>query len=280
MPGWPSRRGDSPLCMPGRPSPAQPAKQARAVARAGPPPMCRRKRTAPDAGFDERIGPATESRDQHVRRHGPNGDRACPRCRWYAMESVWSAAYGRFSGPASPQPRSWIAERPCRWGGAWGLGCTLCGQIEDRRRGDADRGPRASAGQARRRVGTKFSRFEVRPATLQADHFANHRASDVHKIALHAWSYPDEPILLRMQETLSDDRLLSGSVPQVHDWVRAWRTARSQQSWRAAAEKDRTEHFISNAPGRSTASRPQEHMAVVVLEVMRQNKKGLPRCRP
>ena len=86
--------------------------------------------------------------------------------------------------------------------------------------------------------------------------------------------HPDEPVLLRMQDTLSDDRLLSGSVPQVHDWVRAWRAARSHQSWRAAAEKDRTEHFVSNAPGRSTASRPLEHMALVMQEVIRPKKKG------
>ena len=208
-----------------------------------------------------------------MRRHGHNGDRTCPRCRWYSQESVWSTAYGRFSSPSCPQPQSWIGERPVRWGGTWGLGCTLCSQTDVRRHEDAGAVPRAAAGQARRRVGTKFSRFEVRPATLQADHFANHRASDVHKIALHTWANPDEPILLRMQATISDDRLLSGSVPQVHDWVRAWRAARSHQRWRAAAEKEQTEHFISNAPGRSTASRPLEHMALVMQEVVRNKKR-------
>jgi len=77
--------------------------------------------------------------------------------------------------------------------------------------------PRDTAGQEHRRICTKWARFEARPQTLQAEHFAAHRASEIHKIALNHWMFPDEPVHLKLQAWLSDDRLLSGSVPQVED---------------------------------------------------------------
>ena len=204
-----------------------------------------------------------------MRRHGPGGDRSCSRCRWYTMEHRWATTYGRFSGPVVPQPRSWIGERPARWGGTWGLGCTLCSQSLTRR---VD--PRGTAGQDHRRLCTKWSRFEVRSTTLQAEHFAEHRTSDIHKVALYAWMFPDEPVQLKLQASVSDNRLLSGCVPQLEDWVRAWRAARTPQSWAAAAEKEQTEHFIRALRSRSTGSRPLEHMTLIMQDVLRDRKRA------
>ena len=180
------------------------------------------------------IGLAAETKDEHMRRHGPGGDRSCSRCRWYTMEHRWATTYGRFSGPAVPQPRSWIGERPARWGGTWGLGCTLCSQSLTRR---VD--PRGTAGQDHRRLCTKWSRFEVRSTTLQAEHFAEHRTSDIHKVALYAWMFPDEPVQLKLQASVSDNRLLSGCVPQLEDWVRAWRAARTPRVGRRLRKRSR-----------------------------------------
>ena len=137
-------------------------------------PRQRRAREAGTGAEDDRLrglGPATETKEEHMRRHGPAGDRTCIRCRWYSMGHRWATAYGQFSGPAVPQPRSWIGERPARWGGTWGLGCTLCSQSLTRK---VD--PRGIAGHDdSRRLCTKWARFEVRPRMLQAEYFAEHR---------------------------------------------------------------------------------------------------------
>jgi len=73
--------------------------------------------------------------------------------------------------------------------------------------------PRDTAGQEHRRICTKWARFEARPQT----HFAAHRASEIHTIAFNHWMFPDEPVQLKLQAWLFDDRLLSGSVPQLED---------------------------------------------------------------
>ena len=113
----------------------------------------------------------------------------------------------------------------------------------------------------------------MRPQILQAEDFAEHRSSDIHKVALHAWMFPDEPVLLKLQASLSDNRFLSGCVPQLEDWVRAWRAARTPQSWQAAAEKEQTEHFIRALRSRSTGSRPLERMALIMQDVLRDRKR-------
>ena len=153
------------------------------------------------------------------------------------------------------------------------MGCALCGHTLTRKDGEGDESSRDIAGPGVKRLCTKWARFEVRPAALQSEHLVAHRASDVHKVALQAWTYPDEPVHLKLQACLSDDRLLSGSVPQVEDWIRAWRAARTPQSWQAAAEKEQTEHFIRQTRQRPTGTRPLEHMALIMREVPRKQKR-------
>jgi len=114
----------------------------------------------------------------------------------------------------------------------------------------------------------------VRPSSLQAETFAQHGTSELHKIALHAWMFPDEPVKLKLQDTPSDDKLLSGAVPQVEDWVRAWRAARTPQSWQAAAGQLETEHFLRPVRERPTGARPLEHMARVMQEAIRMRKRA------
>ncbi len=238
----------------------------------GTPPK-KRQRTGADDPL-ALLGPATETKAEHQKRHGVPGLQSCARCRWYAMGDRWSKTVGAFSGPSVPQKRCWIAERPARWGGTWGLGCSLCSLSLNRSRTEDQGGVSRVTAEPARRQSTKWARYEVRPAVLQAETFAQHRASDIHKVALHGWMYPDEPVKLKLQASDSDDRLLSGAVPQVEDWLRAWRAARAPQSWQVAAEKARTEHFIRPSRDRPTGTRPLEHMALIMQETIRQKKRA------
>ena len=155
------------------------------------------------ASVDETVGPVTESKEAHLRRHN-GGLYACPRCRWYMFGSTWITNYGcldtRGTGPR--EKVVWLAERPQRWGGNWGLGCALCaGQVHRHRWGEPHRPcPRRDAGQGARsrpgsRFATRWSRYEVRAETLQASHIAQHGSWRVHKLAEQMFLRPDEPVL-------------------------------------------------------------------------------------
>ena len=186
------------------------------------------------------VGRVTETKEQYLQRHD-GGLRTCPRCRYYQHKKRWEREYGcedhasrRIAGAGAV----WLAERPVRWGGFWGLGCTFCADAVARLEGGD------SAGQVcARRLRTTWARFEVRAASLQAEHLTQHRLYDNHRVAVLGWLRPDAPVELRLQASLSDDRLLAGSVPQPEDWIRAWRAARTPKSWQAAAESCESEHF-------------------------------------
>ena len=131
-----------------------------------------------------------------------------------------------------------------------------------------------SAGQVcARRLRMTWARFEVRAASLQAEHISQHRFYDSHRVAVLAWLRPDAPVELRLQASLSDDRLLAGSVPQPEDWIRAWRAARTPKSWQAAAESCESEHYIRHCRDRSVGARALEQQARVMREAMRQDKR-------
>ena len=220
--------------------------------------------------IDQVVGRVTETKEQHLQRHD-GGLRTCPRCRYYQHKERWQREYGcedhasrRIAGAGAV----WLAERPVRWGGFWGLGCTFCADAVARLEGGD------SAGQVcARRLRTTWARFEVRAASLQAEHISQHRFYDNHRVAVLAWLRPDAPVELRLQASLSDDRLLAGSVPQPEDWIRAWRAARTPKSWQAAAESCESEHYIRHCRDRSVGARALEQQARVMREAMRQDKR-------
>ena len=86
---------------------------------------------------------------------------------------------------------------------------------------------------------------------------------------------PDKPVSLRLQDTLADDSLLAKSVPQPEDWLRAWRAARTPQSWQAAAQNNVTEHYIRQTRERSVQARPIQQMARIMREVIRARKRDV-----
>ena len=157
------------------------------------------------------------------------------------------------------------------------MGCKTCADSVAR----MTAGPGCSAGShPPRRLGTAWARFEVRAQALQSEHIRQHQEYDVHRVAVLAWLRPDAPVNLALQESLSDDRLLAGSVPQPDDWLRAWRAARTPHSWRAAAEGLKTEHFIRQTRDRSRQPRALEQMATIMQEAIRQAKRTQLRTSP
>jgi hypothetical protein len=230
----------------------------------------------PIATMESLVGPVTETRKEHELRHG-TGMRTCPRCRWYEWGHRWMATYGSVShAHAGPCKRVvWVAERPVRWGGAWGLGCTFCADSVARQtvQSHGDSGQASTSSGPPRRLGTNWARFNVRAQALQAEHLKQHSHYDLHKIAERAWFRPDEPVSLHLQADGFDDRLLAGAVPQPPDWLRAWRAARTPVSWRAAAANAETEHFISRLRERSVQPRAVQRMLLVMREVVRAEKR-------
>ena len=222
------------------------------------------------------VGPVTESREAHLQRHG-GGLRSCPRCRWYLHGHRWMGSYGVGAGSSSggggvgPRGRVvWIAERPARWGGSWALGCVFCADASVRAKLDS---PARTSVAKHRRLGSRWARYEVCPATLQAEHIKQHCHYDLHKIAERAYYRPDEPVTLAMQTSAEDDCLLRGAVPQPPDWLRAWHAARTPQSWKAAAEAGKTEHFIHQIRQRAVLPRGLQSMVAILREVVRRRKR-------
>ena len=265
MPTWPRRRQVSAAAAGHRGNTPSELLQV-------PPPQIRSSLSASGDAMGEMLGPVTETKDDHLARHG-GGLRSCPRCRYYKRSAQWSRQVAETTR-AGPRNLVWLAERPVRWGGTWGLGCKICADSVARVAVDGA-GTCRTAGAQRRRLGTAWARFEVRAKSLQAEHIRQHQDYDVHRVAVLSYLRPDAPVALALQADLSDDRLLAGSVPQPCDWLRAWRAARTPQSWRAASETLQTEHFIRQCRDRSVLTRPLEQMAEIMQEVIRLDKREM-----
>ncbi len=240
----------------------------------------------PARGGDEVVvGSVLESREAHLSRHG-GGSRSCGRCRWYIFGHRWLPSYGSVGGAGAPGGRAgprarveWLAERPSRWGGAWGLGCRLCADFAWRaEQGDIPN----SAGPKRKwrgRLGTAWSRHEVRTSTLQAEHVRQHATSETHRLAVAHFLRPDAPIQFLLQETVEDEGLLRGAVPSVEDWARAWHAARSPVSWAGSQRALDVEHKLRQVRDRPVQSRSLQKMARVMMEVIRaQQRQWIREC--
>ena len=232
------------------------------------------------------LGPVTESREAHLERHA-NGDRACPRCRWYMFGHRWQATYGSLDLQnirAGPREKTvWLSERPVRWGGTWALGCSLCADALARRalRGSARASVSCGTAEAEshtsaeRRLSGSWARYNVRPVALQAEHVKQHATYDVHKLAEVAFLRPDEPVTLQLQASYDDDRLLAGAVPQPSDWVRLWRSVRECDAWTSVEQHAKTEHWISQIREKHVHRKAAQNMCLVMREVIRARKREM-----
>ena len=84
-----------------------------------------------------------------------------------------------------------------------------------------------------------------------------------------AWLNPDAPLTFAAQETLGDELLLSGAVPQPADWLITWRACLTPMSWQAAAKHLETEHYVHMLRARPVQPRALQHMARIQAEVVR-----------
>ena len=146
-------------------------------------------RSQPPSFLDPVVGKVEETRADHLKKHG-GGLRTCPRCRFYKHGDVWTCSYGKLNpaerGLAGPRENVvWLAERPVRWGGLWGLGCSICAWFANRTTGPESGGPSSTqpqrGSQRLCRLGTRFARFEVRAEFLQAEHLKQHAESSAHR---------------------------------------------------------------------------------------------------
>ena len=123
-----------------------------------------------------------------------------------------------------------------------------------------------------KRMGTKWARYEI-SSSLQAQNIRQHVHGDVHKIAVEAYFKPDEPISIALQASADDDRLLSGSVPQPADWLRAWRMIMDPKSWQGAVKSAGTEHYIAQIREKSVGPSAIKANVYTMGEVHRQRKR-------
>ena len=245
----------------------------------GPTPTKQRRRRLDEES--DLMGPITESREAHLKRHG-GGRHDCPRCKFYHFGHVWIGAYGSIDSQSGPRRKIvWLAERPVRWGGPWGVGCVLCGQALHRSIASKAQGAACSSAACfdaaemqcpPKRLGTKWARYEVN-TSIRASNICQHQHYDVHKIAVEAFFRPDEPISVSLQASIGDDRLLSGAVPQPADWLRAWRICMDPKSWGAAAKEAGTEHYIAQIRENSCSGYTFRAMVLAMGEVNRQKKR-------
>ena len=213
--------------------------------------------------YAELVGPITESRRAHERRHSGTAaaESTCPRCRWYARGTQWLSHKAPITEPALRQKfgKSWLVEKPREYGGCWSIGCSICHAatvlqtskpvVED---GSARPGQRRSPAEMRkRRFCTKWAMFGAQAFELQASHIDTHAKSDAHKRARRSLMQGTLPAsnsaaVCGPDESSDDEEkdLLCGAVPQPADWLYAYENIQQFTSWRSSELKARPHNGI------------------------------------
>ena len=201
-------------------------------------------------------GPVDESHADHAARH-PCTHRGCARCVYNASRIHLERSYGSYvhdrrADDQHTRRTVWLHPRPVRLGCTWGVGCVFCASLRQKHadaRSDARRdGVRVLQNHTRgpNYADTRWSRFEIRSATQIASRgIRQHADTRQHKLAIRAYFAPDDA--LQVVESIMIDsqlELFRGGVPQVEDWLRAWRSCRTPQSFAAAEANGITETFI------------------------------------
>ena len=250
-----------------------------------------------DQGSTLDVGPASESREEHLRRH-EGGRRDCPRCRFYVLGADWMRNYGGAQDPRTSHPTKviWLQERPPRYGGGWGLGCVFCASAACLQRDTPVAQPHRhnvksaidvdaahcqgehkrttpSKSHAGPRFHTKWARHEISYSHLQSEHIRKHSFSQAHKLSTARYFAPDVPVKVLLQRTQEDEELLQGAVPQLEDYLRVWRICREPQSWLSAEHSLATDQYISQGRAPNAKRRALQSIAAIEREVTRERKR-------
>lgn len=135
------------------------------------------------------VGCVTETDAQHRRRHHPF-KKNCARCIYLALRSNFESGYGSYKHELGDKRARtvWLASRPTKWQGVWGLGCIFCAcRAQALMHGD-DR-----PSKRRRSYGnTKWARYEIRSLTQIASRgIRQHAETMQHRVAVREYFKPD-----------------------------------------------------------------------------------------
>ena len=202
--------------------------------------------------------------------------KTCPRCVFRAGVAKWTKAHGVFQRPCKSGASlvtPWLRERPRCLGGAWGIGCAACAHLLQRA---SEAGP--GIRHQRRRWSTKWARFEVRSLSMmQSSSVELHSHTQIHMLAVKCMNLPDVPLCKLVAPAPDDDRLLAGAVPQLQDWLKAWRTARSPEALLKSEMRSRTDSFadVKRGKPKEVQRHATRQMIQVMAEVLREAKRDM-----
>ena len=198
---------------------------------------------------------------------------SCARCRWQKLGARWQSLYGTFSQKQGTCARqiTWLTEAPCRTSRKWGIGCAVCAELQWRLMSSTEQAPRQA-----RTWSTKWARHEICGVSqMQASAILQHSRTAVHKIALMAHLRPERPvsewISVHTATEATDRELLQGAVPQVRNWLLAWRCLQNPCSWSAASAIQATSLFATS--GRGASRKALRSMTTIMAEVVREQKR-------
>ena len=174
----------------------------------------------------------------------------CAQCRFHAFGKKWLDVYGSalHRGVTSSRKVEWLQERRYEPGSTWGLGCAVCSHLRWRL-GMSSKDGDHTLSLGGLRCDTRWSRLEVRAVTsMQASAFLQHSQTSLHKVAMHLYLRPQQPLegIIGDEETASALSVLKGAVPPPEHWVRVWRFVKSPTSFSGAEAILGTEAFIAH----------------------------------
>lgn len=223
--------------------------------------------TSHQSGEDDApIGDIYETAAQHASRHRivvPT----CARCLYNSSRTSWERSYGSHRAEPCGGKTTltvWLAERPTRMGKSWGLGCVFChGAMSQATSGKG-------GGKGRCFRACSWSRFEMRSIVqMNLRAIRQHAETDSHRLAARLYLAP------LVAKTLTDDgrqgvcgsgaSLFRGGVPQLLDWLRAWRACMTPVSFRAAAAIGVTTDLIHGTRQPAATSRRAFRSMVRIL---------------
>ena len=141
------------------------------------------------------LGPVTESDEEHRRRHHPMR-KDCSRCVYIVLRSQLQASYGSYQHAVGSRVGKtvWLAPRPTRMQGVWGLGCLFCAaRMQERPNLEGVPGKR------RRYNNTKWARFEIRAVSQIAQRgIRQHAETQQHRMAVRDFFKPDHCSLSKL----------------------------------------------------------------------------------
>jgi len=231
------------------------------------------------------VGLADETWAEHKARH-PELHPHCPRCIYHQLHTQWEQGHGCHRHVFGGQEirTVWLAQRSANLGGVWGLGCLFCSAYSRRPHVKTPRGVKTAPKVTRGSTGTSrgWSCFEVRALSqIACRGVRQHADTFTHQLATRAYFAQQPAVIVSGPAGLvfEDAKLFRGGVPQVSDWITAWRACQTPVSFSAASKFGITADFIySSRRGAPVSRKAFASMAKVMSLCLRARKRRLLRA--